>query len=123
MKWFNFFLFKKLEDWGHDSYHPNGWIRFTKRKSDDWPASVRPFLSQYMPSCASCINLSSFPSFLFSTTLVRFGAKETALIVDEKQWWRLFSPIMVHAGILHILPNVAIQVCMGTNMCVHYVYK
>jgi rhomboid protease GluP len=44
------------------------------------------------------------------TTLVRFGAKEAALIVDEGEWWRLFSPIMVHAGILHILPNVAIQV-------------
>ena len=49
-------------------------------------------------------------TYYSSTTLVRFGAKETALIVDEQQWWRLFSPIMVHAGILHILPNVAIQV-------------
>lgn len=46
-------------------------------------------------------------------TLVRFGAKESALIVDDNQWWRLFSSIMLHAGLLHLIPNVLIQLRVG----------
>jgi len=46
-------------------------------------------------------------------SLVRFGAKETGLIVLRKQWWRIISPTMLHAGILHIVPNVAIQLRIG----------
>ena len=45
--------------------------------------------------------------------MVRFGAKESALIVDKNQWWRLISSIMLHAGFLHIIPNVAIQLRIG----------
>jgi rhomboid protease GluP len=48
-----------------------------------------------------------------ATTLVRFGAKEAALIIIKSQWWRLVSPIMVHSGILPMLPNVAIQLWVG----------
>lgn len=47
------------------------------------------------------------------TTLVRFGAKETGLIVYRKQWWRLFSAIMLHAGVLHLVSNVFIQLRVG----------
>ena len=42
--------------------------------------------------------------------MVRFGAKETALIVDFNEWWRLATPIFIHAGMFHIIPNVAVQV-------------
>jgi membrane associated rhomboid family serine protease len=45
-----------------------------------------------------------------ATTLVRYGAKYGGLIVYEKQWWRLISPIAVHAGIIHLISNVLIQV-------------
>lgn len=48
-------------------------------------------------------------------TMVRFGAKETGLIVLRKQWWRIISPTMLHAGILHIAPNVLIQVHSTPN--------
>jgi rhomboid protease GluP len=44
--------------------------------------------------------------------MVRFGAKETALIVDLNEWWRLVTPIFIHAGMFHIIPNVAVQVCV-----------
>lgn len=47
------------------------------------------------------------------TTMVRWGAKETGLIVIKNEWWRLLSAVMLHAGILHILSNVAIQVRVG----------
>jgi membrane associated rhomboid family serine protease len=45
--------------------------------------------------------------------MVRFGAKQTALMVDENEWFRLVAPIMLHAGIFHLIPNVAIQLRVG----------
>lgn len=43
-------------------------------------------------------------------TMVRFGAKESGLIVIKDEWWRLLSATMLHAGIWHYVPNAAIQV-------------
>lgn len=48
-----------------------------------------------------------------ATTMVRFGAKDTSLILYKQQWWRLFSPIFLHAGVIHILSNVLIQLRVG----------
>lgn len=45
--------------------------------------------------------------------MVRWGAKQTALIVDKNEWYRLVAPIMLHAGIFHLIPNVAIQLRVG----------
>lgn len=39
-------------------------------------------------------------------TLLKLGAKQTSLIVNEGQWYRLFSPIVLHAGIVHYLLNM-----------------
>ncbi|RYH32444.1 rhomboid family intramembrane serine protease [archaeon] len=49
-------------------------------------------------------------------TLVLFGAKEAGLIVYRNQWWRLLTSIMLHGGIIHIVPNALLQV----NMSVFY---
>ena len=46
-------------------------------------------------------------------TLVRYGAKVAALIKYENEWCRLISPIFLHAGIIHIISNVAIQLRVG----------
>jgi len=48
-----------------------------------------------------------------ATTMVRFGAKDAGLILYRKQWWRLFSPIMLHAGVIHLISNVLIQLRVG----------
>lgn len=48
-----------------------------------------------------------------AVTLVRFGAKEAALMIYKDQWWRLISAIMLHGGIWHILSNVLIQMRVG----------
>lgn len=45
--------------------------------------------------------------------MVRFGAKEAGLIIVKKEWWRLLSTMALHAGIFHIVPNVAIQLRVG----------
>lgn len=45
--------------------------------------------------------------------MVRFGAKESALIVYKDEYWRLLSSIMLHAGVIHIVPNVLIQLRIG----------
>jgi membrane associated rhomboid family serine protease len=45
--------------------------------------------------------------------LVRFGAKQASLEVYKRQWWRLFTAIMLHAGIVHLLSNVFIQLRVG----------
>lgn len=46
-------------------------------------------------------------------TMVQYGAKQGGLIVYYNEWWRLFTSVMLHAGILHIIPNVAIQMRVG----------
>ena len=44
--------------------------------------------------------------------LVKWG-KDAALIIYRHQWWRLFTPIILHAGVIHLLSNVLIQLRIG----------
>ncbi|EED89582.1 predicted protein, partial [Thalassiosira pseudonana CCMP1335] len=39
-------------------------------------------------------------------TLLRLGAKESYLIVQENEIWRLVSPMVLHAGVIHFLLNM-----------------
>jgi len=51
-------------------------------------------------------DLSLNPTFGPSLeTLVNMGAKSTDLIL-EGDWWRLFTPMLLHAGLLHLLFNM-----------------
>eukprot|EP01112_Ceratiomyxa_fruticulosa_P021699 TRINITY_DN772_c0_g1_i1.p1 TRINITY_DN772_c0_g1~~TRINITY_DN772_c0_g1_i1.p1 ORF type:complete len:458 (+),score=82.78 TRINITY_DN772_c0_g1_i1:240-1613(+) len=42
-------------------------------------------------------------------TLLTLGAKYTPWIIYENQWWRLVTPIFLHAGIFHLLINLLAQ--------------
>lgn len=39
-------------------------------------------------------------------TLILMGAKDTALIVNQHQWYRLVTPMFLHAGVIHYLLNM-----------------
>jgi len=55
-------------------------------------------------------------------TLLRLGAKDTQLIVLHSQWYRIFVPMVLHAGIIHYCLNMlalwfvgsAVEQCHGT---------
>jgi membrane associated rhomboid family serine protease len=39
-------------------------------------------------------------------TLVRLGAKDSYLIVVQQEIWRLLSPMVLHAGLIHFVLNM-----------------
>jgi membrane associated rhomboid family serine protease len=41
-----------------------------------------------------------------SETLIKCGARDTNLIVNEGQWFRLFTPMVLHAGLVHFVVNM-----------------
>lgn len=48
-----------------------------------------------------------------ATTLLACGARSTNLIVNENQWYRLFTPMVLHAGLVHYLINMAAMYYIG----------
>lgn len=45
--------------------------------------------------------------------LSEWGAKNSVNIIDDGEWWRLITPILLHAGVIHLLCNVAVQLETG----------
>ena len=39
--------------------------------------------------------------------LVHAGARDTNLIVEDKEWFRIFTPLALHAGLVHFFVNMA----------------
>ncbi|KAB2338516.1 rhomboid family intramembrane serine protease [Cytobacillus depressus] len=50
-----------------------------------------------------------------SSTLIQYGAKFNPLIL-EGEWWRFFTPIFLHIGILHLLMNTLALYYLGTTV-------
>mmetsp|Transcript_6089 Transcript_6089/g.13169 ORF Transcript_6089/g.13169 Transcript_6089/m.13169 type:complete len:355 (-) Transcript_6089:525-1589(-) len=49
----------------------------------------------------------------YPDALSDWGAKNTVLILEEDEWWRLITPIFLHAGIIHLACNVMVQIDTG----------
>lgn len=47
-------------------------------------------------------------------TLVAMGAKSSSLIVESKEIWRIFSAMVLHAGLIHYLLNMLALWFIGT---------
>lgn len=45
--------------------------------------------------------------------LIRMGAKQTSLIVNRGEWYRLFSPMVLHAGLIHYFLNMMALLFIG----------
>ena len=45
----------------------------------------------------------------YPDVLSTWGAKNTVLILEDDEWWRLISPIMLHAGVIHLACNIMVQ--------------
>eukprot|EP00979_Chaetoceros_neogracilis_P001438 scaffold249_cov262-Chaetoceros_neogracile.AAC.5 len=49
----------------------------------------------------------------YPDALSYWGGKNSYNILYDGEYWRLFSPVMLHAGIFHLLCNVAVQLDTG----------
>lgn len=49
----------------------------------------------------------------YPDALSDWGGKNAVNILDDGEWWRLITPIMLHAGVIHLLCNVAVQLETG----------
>ncbi|KAL3903579.1 MAG: hypothetical protein SGILL_010392 [Bacillariaceae sp.] len=49
----------------------------------------------------------------YPDTLSEWGAKNTVLILEDGEWWRLITPIFLHAGVIHLACNVMVQLETG----------
>ena len=45
--------------------------------------------------------------------LSEWGAKNAVLMLEDDEWWRLLTPILLHAGVIHLLCNVMVQIDTG----------
>lgn len=49
----------------------------------------------------------------YPDVLSEWGAKNAVNILGDGEWWRLITPILLHAGVIHLLCNVAVQLETG----------
>ena len=51
---------------------------------------------------------------LSASTLIKMGAKESHLIVNEGEGWWLITPMVLHAGIIHYAVNMLSLLIIGS---------
>ncbi len=49
----------------------------------------------------------------YPDALSYWGGKNAYLILYDNEYWRLVSPIMLHAGVFHLICNIGVQLDTG----------
>jgi len=49
----------------------------------------------------------------YPDALSDWGGKNAINILEDGEWWRLLTPILLHAGVIHLLCNIAVQLETG----------
>jgi membrane associated rhomboid family serine protease len=49
----------------------------------------------------------------YPDALSEWGGKNAVNILDDQEYWRLLTPILLHAGVIHLFCNVAVQLETG----------
>lgn len=49
----------------------------------------------------------------YPDALSEWGGKNAVYILEDNEWWRLVTPIMLHAGVIHLFCNIAVQLETG----------
>ncbi|WP_139339595.1 rhomboid family protein [Bacillus dakarensis] len=75
----------------------------------------KPFFTYFfiMIQIAMFFVLEAFGGSTNTKTLIQFGAKFNPLIL-EGEWWRFFTPIILHIGFLHLFMNTLALFYLGT---------
>jgi len=42
-----------------------------------------------------------------------WGAKNAYKILNDDEWWRFFTPLLLHGGVIHLLCNISVQLDVG----------
>jgi membrane associated rhomboid family serine protease len=93
---------------------------------------ARPVVLTYLLlaiNVAMYLVLETHGGSLNNQTLLQYGAEYPAAIVHQGQWWRLITPLFLHAGLTHLLVNgvslyfvgVLYERCVGRSRFL-YVY-
>lgn len=77
------------------------------------PTSINYMLGPWPGMCGPIHHIErglTIKSHFFIDTLNMFGAKNLPEVVENYQLWRLLTPALLHAGIVHFLTNIVMQV-------------
>jgi len=79
----------------------------------DGGKSIVQMLIPYSSGLLLTVNVLLESQGPFPDVLSEWGGKNAVLILDDGEWWRLLTPILLHAGVIHLLCNVAVQLETG----------
>lgn len=70
---------------------------------------MKPFFLIHYLTCSISMN----SRHKITDALSEWGGKNAVNILDDGEAWRLLTPILLHAGVIHLFCNIAVQLETG----------